>query len=132
MPGSFPEDTPPPSPTVSTHSAAGSFTGSVGGEGAHTPSISDGAHTPSTAPSVGDADGAHTPSTAPSVGDRFEQAGAAEEGNAPQAGRLSRWSERNYKFGDMFDKALKPYTVPLTAGGVTAGLGIGIYNAVKK
>ncbi len=148
MPGSFPEDTPPPSPTSSTGPAIENHEGSIDEE-AHAPSIDpdvDGPHTPSAssvnhgAHSVSSTgDNAHTPVTA-NADDRFDQAGQAEEGHAgqaaegetPQPGRLTRWSERNHKFGDMLDKSLKPYTVPLTVAGVTAGLGIGIYNATKK
>ena len=148
MPGSFPEETPPPSPTASMHTAIENFQDPIQGE-AHAPAMTldadEGPHTPpasnvnhGTQPVSDDGD-AHTPA-ATNADNRFDQAGHAEEGHAGQAaegetsqpGRLTRWSERNYKFGDLFDKALKPYTVPLTAGGLAAGLGIGIYNATKK
>ena len=52
------------------------------------------------------------------------QAGAAagEEAAAPTQGRIARWAENNKTFGDNFDKALKPFTVPLTATAAVAGL----------
>ena len=147
MPGSFPSETPPPSPTSGMHTAIENLDDPIheephapatlheADEGPHTPSASDVGH--GTQSFSGDS--AHAPATA-DADDRFEQASQAEQGHAGQAveaatsrpGPLTRWSERNYKFGDMLDKSLKPYMVPLTAAGLTAGVGLGIYNATKK
>ena len=113
-------------------------TASNAGDDPHTPPVSGIGH--GTRSASGADNNAHVPEAA-NPDDRFNQAGHAEAGHAGPAaggeasrppGPLTRRAARNHKFGDMSDKALKPYTVPLTAGGLTAGLGIGIYNAVKK
>ncbi len=43
---------------------------------------------------------------------------------ASQPSRVSRWADRNKGFGDALDKALKPYTVPLTVVAGVSGLAI--------
>ena len=54
-------------------------------------------------------------------------AAAGEEAAAPTQGRIAQWAEKNKTFGDNFDKALKPYMVPLTAtAAVTALVGGGL------
>ncbi len=167
VPGAFPEDSPPPSPALSTRSSLDVADHPAGGSVHEAPELTGqgSTHLPSATfdldnidvPPQATGDGIQSASDAD---DRLEHAGAMEEGAVLQAaggntqavpeaghhpeqvaategstaqqGRVTRWANRNYKFGDTLDKALKPYTVPLTAAGVTAGLGLGIYNITKK
>ena len=53
------------------------------------------------------------------------EAGHAGATAASQPNRIRRWADRNKGFGDALDKALKPYTVPLTTIAAVSGLAIG-------
>lgn len=77
---------------------------------------------------------AHTSAQTETTGSGHANAGnsQAAQPETQQAAAPANWFQRNYTRGDRFDKATKPFQVPLAAGGILTAIAIGAVNLSKK